>query len=118
VHGETRSVIPESLKRDVISECKKASKQHLISDKAKDYLEGWVNQCLPKNPRPATYRYMDYNWHMLDRDGGRTMVPYDGLSSSVNRMRIRHRNVKVAPGPEGPPEEAVEERFVVARPVG
>lgn len=55
---------------------------------------------------------------MLDRDGGRTMVPYDGLSSSVNRMRIRHRNVKVAPGPEGPPEEAVEERFVVARPVG
>lgn len=115
-HAQPVSTCPRKSKsqkliQDMKRECARAHKQNLISTAAKDFLENWVQDRLPRHPRPPTYAYLAHNWEGVRQDHQvRAHVPYDGLSAQANRIRIVQCASREAAGGNavGKPEAAGE----------
>ena len=78
------------LVREMYAECRRAAEQGLLSQEARNFLEGWVSETLPTLARPACYRFLGHRWEEQEqRHAARAYVPYDGLSLAANHVRVR-----------------------------
>jgi hypothetical protein len=74
--------------RLMVSQCRNALAQKLISQEANDFLTGWVTSTLNRVPRPVVYKYLAYRWQEPSaREHVREAIPYD-LAGEANRLRI------------------------------
>jgi len=65
----------KQLRNNIKHNTRKLLSQGFLSQKAADYLLGFVEGTLPRAPRPATYGFLNYRWETQDYQARAAQAP-------------------------------------------
>ena len=72
--------IPPKMAAEVRTRCANVLSQRVITQAASEFLIAWASGTLRREPRPQTYRYLDYRWRGREVQARQIRAPiaYDG----------------------------------------